>query len=268
MWLTDFMTDFIKREGVDYYRQDMNFDPSPYWKNNDSPDRIGISEEKHIEGLYAFWDSLLVRFPNLVIDNCASGGRRLDIETTSRSSPFWRTDLEQSAIGAQCHTYGLSMYLPLNGTGLFRTGSYYFRSCLSSIGVINWSISGGNNETIFQYQKYMDDFKRLRQYYLADYYPLTPISSHYTHETFWLSYQLNRPEKKDGIVLAFRRMKCRHGSITVQLKGLSPEARYELLYEDLNITVVKTGKELMKGFEISIPEKPSSVLISYKMLDN
>jgi alpha-galactosidase len=268
LWLTDYMTDFFKKEGVDYYRQDFNFDPMPYWKNNDTPDRIGISEAKHIEGLYAFWDSLLVRFPDLIIDNCASGGRRLDIETTSRSTPFWRTDLEGSATGNQCHTYGLNLYLPLHGTGLFRTGNYFVRSSLSSLGVINWSVNGSNNETIYAYQKYIADFKRLRQYYYADYYPLTLPEDHYMNETFWMAYQLNRPENKDGIVLAFRRANCRYDSIQVKLKGLSAGSKYELLYEDLEVKTAKSGKELMDGIDIIIPEKPGSVLISYKMIKN
>jgi len=268
LWLTNYLTDFFKKEGIDYYRQDFNFDPMPYWKKNDTPDRIGISEAKHIEGLYAFWDSLLVRFPNLIIDNCASGGRRIDLETTSRSTPFWRTDLELSATGNQCHTYGLNLYLPLHGTALFRTGSYFVRSSLSSLGVINWSVNGSNNETIFTYQKYIADFKRLRQYYYADYYPLTLPANHYMNETFWLAYQLNRPEEKDGIVLAFRRAKCLPESILVKLKGLSAGSKYELLYEDLEIKTVKSGKELMDGIEILIPEKPGSVLISYKMVEN
>lgn len=88
LWLTDYISDFLKKEGVDYYRQDFNFDPKPYWDANDKTDRIGISEIRHIEGLYAYWDSLLVRFPNLIIDNCSSGGRRIDLETISRTPLF------------------------------------------------------------------------------------------------------------------------------------------------------------------------------------
>ncbi len=88
IYLTDYITNLIKKEGIDYYRQDFNFDPMPFWQKNDRSDRVGMSEIRHIEGLYAYWDSLLVRFPNLLIDNCASGGRRLDIETTSRSAPL------------------------------------------------------------------------------------------------------------------------------------------------------------------------------------
>ena len=81
-----------------------------------------MSEIRHIEGLYRFWDYLLARFPNMVIDNCASGGRRLDLETTSRSIPLWRTDYNYGEPnGYQNHTHSLNMFLPLNGTGTYTT---------------------------------------------------------------------------------------------------------------------------------------------------
>jgi len=265
-YLTNYLTDFFKKEGVDYYRQDFNMDPFPYWKLNDSSGRIGISEIKHIEGMYAMWDSLLARFPNLIIDNCAAGGRRIDIETISRSTPFWRTDLEQNATGYQNHTYGLNLYLPLHGTALFKPGKYYFRSSLGSLAVINWSINGNNNENVYTYRKYIEDFKRLRNFFVGDYYPLTPLRKHYMDSDFWMAYQFNRPEQKDGIVLAFRREKNLNEMISVKLKGLDADSIYELYYEDFEVKVNKSGKELMAGFDIKITEKPASLLISYKKI--
>ena len=268
LWLTNYLSDFFTKEGVDYYRQDFNFDPMPYWKRQDTPDRVGISEAKYIEGLYAFWDSLLVRFPHMIIDNCASGGRRIDLETTSRSTPFWRTDLEQNATGYQCHTYGLNLYLPLHGTALYKTGNYYVRSSLGSLAVINWKVDGSNNETIETYQQYIADFKRLRPYFSGDYYPLTVAHKRYMNTNSWLAYQLNRPEQKDGIVLAFRRDRFTDESMAIKLNGLVADAQYELFYEDNGARVVKSGKELKDGIEITILDKPGSLLISYKMMGN
>lgn len=264
LWLTNYFTDFFKKEGIDYYRQDFNFDPMPYWKKNDTPDRVGISEAKYIEGLYAFWDSLLVRFPNMIIDNCASGGRRIDLETTSRSTPFWRTDLEHNSTGHQNHTFGLNLYLPLHGTALFKTGNYYVRSSLGSLAVITWSVDGSNNETIQTYQQYISDFKRLRAYYYGDFYPLTVAHKRYMNNNSWLAYQLNRPEQKDGIVLAFRRDRFTDDSMIIKLSGLAADAQYELLYEDSGARIIKSGKELKEGIEIKILDKPGSLLISYK----
>ena len=90
----DTISSHIERLGLDCYRQDFNFEPLGFWRSKDEPDRRGITEIKHINGLYRLWDALLERFPHLIIDNCASGGRRIDIETLRRSIPLWRNDAE------------------------------------------------------------------------------------------------------------------------------------------------------------------------------
>ena len=265
-WLTKLIGDLIQSEGIDNYRQDFNFDPMPYWEANDKPGRIGISEIRHIEGLYAFWDALLTRFPNLLIDNCASGGRRLDLETTSRSAPLWRTDYQYGEPnGYQCHTYGLNFYLPIHGTAIYKTDSYTFRSGLGATAVMNWEVTGKASEPIPALQKRIQDFKSLRPYFYSDYYPLTE-SRNNTGDNVWLAYQMNRPVQKDGIIIAFRRGGANSESINVKLSGLESDATYELFFEDYGLRVQKTGREMMEGIEISIPQKPASLLVSYHQL--
>ncbi len=264
LWMTDYITDFIKKEGIDYYRQDFNFDPKPYWDASDAPDRVGMSEIRHIEGLYAFWDSLLVRFPNLLIDNCASGGRRLDLETTSRSAPLWRTDYQYGEPnGYQCHTFGLNFYLPVHGTAIYKTDGYTFRSGLGATAVLNWEVTGKNSESIPSIQKRIQDYKNLRPYFYADYYPLTESLNNQT-DSVWLAYQLNRPEKNDGIIIAFRRGECPEETISVKLRGIDDGADYELTDDDSGKKTVVKGAELRKGLSLSINEKPGSLMFWYK----
>ena len=267
-WLTELMSNLLANEGIDYYRQDFNFDPMPYWEANDKPGRVGISEIRHIEGLYTFWDSLLERFPNLLIDNCASGGRRIDLETTSRSSPLWRTDyLYGEPNGYQCHTFGLNFYLPIHGTAIYKTDSYTFRSGLGGTAVMNWEVTGKASEPIPSIQKRIQDYKNLRPYFYGDYYPLTE-SRNNTGENVWLAYQLNRPNMKDGIVIAFRRNGSTNETIRTKLSGLEENTTYELFYEDYGLKIRNTGHELMEGFEITIPQKPSSLLVKYYAIQN
>ncbi len=262
-WMTKHISDILRNECIDYYRQDFNFDPMPFWIANDKPGRIGISEIRHIEGLYAFWDSLLNNFPNLLIDNCASGGRRIDLETTSRSAPLWRTDYQYGEPnGYQCHTFGLNFYLPIHGTAIYKTDSYTFRSGLGATAVMNWEVTGKSSEAIPAIQNRIQDYKRLRPYFYGDYYPLTE-SRNNTNDNTWLAYQLNRPELGDGIVLAFRRGGANRDSIQVKLSGLDENASYDLFFEDYNLTLRKTGRELMKKLEFAIPQKPSSLMIRY-----
>ncbi len=90
--LTDTYSKYIQDYGVTWLRQDFDVEIEKFWQAWDTPDRVGISEMKYITGLYKFWDDLRAQNPGLQIDNCCSGGRRLDIEATSRSINLWRSD--------------------------------------------------------------------------------------------------------------------------------------------------------------------------------
>ena len=261
-WLIDYVSNFLLTEGVTIYRQDFNFDPAPYWKATDAPDRIGIAEIKHIEGLYAFWDALLERVPGLLIDNCASGGRRIDLETISRSVPLWRTDYQYfEPNGYQCHTYGLHFFLPCSGTGNNNPQKYFFRSSMSGAVVLGWELNASFN--LAQAVEDVNEFRTLRPYFFGDYYPLTEYS---TSDEAWAAFQWDRPEERDGIVLAFRRPQAAASMLSIVLHGLEPEGDYEVVYEDYGITLVKNGRELMSGLGIKIPEAPGSLLIKYRRI--
>ena len=58
--------------------------PLRSWRMADEKERIGIHEIKYITNLYRLWDDLLAKYPDLVIDNCAAGGRRIDIEMLNK----------------------------------------------------------------------------------------------------------------------------------------------------------------------------------------
>jgi len=119
-WAIQFVSGMIEKYRLDIYRQDFNTDPLASWRANDAPDRQGITEIKHIEGLYQFWGELRRRFPKLIIDNCASGGRRIDIELLRLSVPLWASDMQCGAFNPdynQTHVSGLSHWIPFFAFG-------------------------------------------------------------------------------------------------------------------------------------------------------
>ncbi len=259
-WLTDHISRMIEKEGISFYRQDFNIDPLPFWRAYDEPDRQGITEIRYIEGLYAFWDELLARKPDLVIDNCASGGRRIDLETCSRSIPLWRTDYHYfEPNGYQCHTYGINFYLPTSATGNGYPDTYQFRSSINSGVVLNWNLYLPDFP-VETARKLIAEFKKIRPLFYGDYYPLT---THSVEDDVLMAYQFHREDLKQGMIMAFRRHKCQIDSINVKLKGLTPESDYKLTSEDDGTTKTVKGIELMSGIDLTIPNAPGSLLIIY-----
>ena len=269
-WLTDFMSGRFASDGIDCYRQDFNIDPLPFWRAADEPDRQGIAEIRHIEGLYAYWDELLRRQPGLIIDNCASGGRRIDLETVGRSTPLWRTDGPRDTIAHQCHTYGLLFWVPFSATSVdIPNDTYDFRSGMCSSLCTNWWVHGDRSGPPippgFPYdwaREMLLQHRQVRPYYSGDYYPLTPYSK---ADDVWMAYQLHRDDLNEGMVVAFRRPNAPDTALTFKLRDLEPDTRYILLFVDSGERKEVTGSELTeKGLTVELPNPRSSALITYR----
>jgi len=259
-WLTDHISTMIESEGISIYRQDFNMDPLAYWHAADEVDREGMTEIRYIEGLYAFWDELLARHPGLIIDNCASGGRRIDLETTSRSIPLHRSDYINEPDGSQSHTYGLNFYIPLSGAGTDTTNTYSFRSFLNSALYFYWDLYHPDFP-VEQARHLIDEFKRLRSFFYGDFYPLTPYS---IGDDIWMAYQFHREDIRQGMFLVFRRLNSSGSTARLKLKGLLPSGRYELNFEDTGNKQTFTGEALAAGIDVTIEQAPGSLLVTYR----
>jgi alpha-galactosidase len=265
-FLARFLSDRIQEFGLGCYRQDFNMDPLPFWRKADAPDRQGMAEIRHIEGLYALWDELLERNPGLIIDNCASGGRRLDLETVGRATPFWRTDGPRDPIAHQCHTWGLLPWIPLSATSQDRAGDdYEFRSSMCSSLCLNWWVSGdAPAESIpadfpFAWARAtLEQYLSIRDFYYGDYYPLTPYSQ---GAELWMGYELNRPGVGKGLVVVLRRPDSPFETARFPLRGLDEGASYRITNLDARTQVTCPGHELLQaGLEVPIKTRPGSAL--------
>jgi len=260
-FLTDFLAEKIVEFGLDCYREDFNIAPLEYWRHADAPDRQGITEIHYIEGLYFMWDELLQRSPHLMIDNCASGGRRIDLETISRSTALWRTDWPADSVHKQCHSYGLFQWVPLNMTaGAVVENEYDLRSSMTSGLMVQFSDNDENAKNI------LDQYLSIQKYFYSDYHPLTEYN---TSRDVWMAWQFNSPETGEGMVQTFRRENSLQDSITLKLKNLDIDTRYTLNNLDTNVSEEMIGKELMEnGLIVSIKNQPGAAIITYRKSKN
>lgn len=269
----DTISGLIEELQIDCYRQDFNFPPLPYWRKNDASDRKGISEIKYINGLYRLWDKLLERFPKLIIDDCASGGRRIDIETLRRSIPLWRSDLQCPANydieGSQCHNLSFNLWMPYSGTGSGRPyDEYRIRSAYAAALTTNYSFSERESycdtaEKVDFIKKYTNEYLSVRPYFSEDFYPLTEFSEKLD---VWCAMQFNRTEKNDGIVEVFRRENAPYETACFVLRGLDTDRDYLFTDADGGEFTV-SGKELSEnGLRLTVEEKRKAKIYFYKAI--
>jgi len=261
-FLTDFISGQITEKAIDVYRQDFNFDIAPYWRVNDTEDRQGITEIKYVTGLLAFWDELRARHPDLLIDTCASGGRRNDLETLRRALPLLRSDYRFEPIGTQNHAYGIALWMPYHGTGGPEIlDAYNFRTHMSPCH--GYAFDYADDTLDYELLRKMGrELREVQPFYFGDYYPLTPYN---LENNIWLAWQYHRPEQDDGIVQVFRRADSSEQSKTLRLLGLDAAAEYHFTDADTNAQSIHTGRELMEtGLTLRLETQPSSALLKYK----
>jgi len=172
-WLSSNFDQFLTDQGIDTYRQDFNVDPLYFWQANDPADRQGITENHYVTQYLAYWDKLRADHPNLLIDTCASGGRRDDLETLRRSVPLWRSDYAYEAVGMQNQTYGMSLWIPYFGTGVDAVDAYTFRSEMTPAVAFVWDLRSDTlNYTLLR--TLISQWRQVSDYYYGDFFPLTP----------------------------------------------------------------------------------------------
>ncbi len=258
----------IEENGVDVWRIDSNLGTriGEAFANADSkaPDRVGLAAAKHAEGLYRLYDELRKKYPSLQIDNCASGGRRLDYESMSRTFAIWRSDNqclrnEGTAEANQMQNIYFSQWLPsLSGGGASVISDEYTR--ISSIStaflVPAWFFSKEENLPFLK--KYMSIAKRLCPLMLKDFYALSENPENLEN---WCAYQAHDAEKNSGAVAAFRRAGSPLDFLRVAPRAIDKNAVYTLVDKDGNTSEISGGQ--LADFKITLKNPRDCAVFFY-----
>ncbi len=278
-WITEKYVSMMKRNRVDIYRQDFNMGPLEWWKENDEPRRRGILENHHVTGYLAFWDDMLNQMPGLLIDSCASGGRRNEYETMKRSVPFHYTDLSYGDHAVkEAYTYTMFSWIPyfrnFTCSWDYDDGNYYpdgvsgenapkpmgnsdnyafhtaFAPALSS----QFTKEEDPDAAAPYYNKMHAIWRRAAKYTLSgDFYPLTPFSK--SPDT-WYCLQFHDEDKAEGVVSCVRNTPSPDESITLNLRQIDESAVYVFDDPEFGNSFTVTGKELAKnGFTVTLPAR-------------
>lgn len=283
----------IEENGVDIYRQDFNIDPLEYLRSIEGPDRVGAAQIHFTVGMYRLWDALCVRFPGLIIDDCASGGRMIDVETVMRAIILWQSDEGCTPMPAamQNENLLLSRYLPYHQGSSFDESPYFMRSAMTTgiacafdflSGVLppdvvpkcmeelqkvrkNEILTPRPNSGKFSVENAtlaLQDVLRLKEYWTGDFTALTGPS---VRDDVLVAYTLQMPEADRGVAVVFRRENAPE-CLTIRLPGIVRERNYRILIvnECLEETSeIVRGETLADGILVNIETAPGSVLIFY-----
>jgi alpha-galactosidase len=111
-WCIDLVVEAYERWGVRWVRWDTNQQPRPHWELGVPAGRIGINQINHVQGLYEVFDEILGACPDLFLEQCASGGHRIDLGTVRRGHAFWMNDQTMQTDIVRAMQHGLNTVLP------------------------------------------------------------------------------------------------------------------------------------------------------------
>ena len=273
-WLINWTLNFMDREKIEFYRQDQNINMRETWQQCDTQDRIGVHEMKHTHNLYKFWAALRNAYPDMYIDNCASGGRRLDYMLATYSFPLCQSDYETfKEYNYSCvhlENYYLNEVYPLHSTLSWMPDgdSYAILSggCGLAIGSKRWNFPSLYPQDDFDYdtyRKHLQVILEMRDLMAnGNYYQLTKTPEDLSE---FCAMQAHDPEKQSGYVIVFRRPETEEDEFFAKLPEIDTEAEYEIKDFMTGTTCRIFGREL-RYYKKVMPEKRSVSLIFYHKL--
>ena len=261
--LVEFLAARINAWDIDILRIDHNISPLAFWQAADAPERQGLTENHYVSGWLALLDELRARFPRLWIDTCASGGRRIDLETLRRALPLLRSDYQFEPNGNQNHTLGLAPWVPFFGTGVHFEDPYICRSSFApAFGLGSHSAPDTTDWDVFR--RRLAEWQRLARYFLGDFYPLTAAS---LDTAVWAAWQYHRPDLGAGAIQAFRRAESPYTTAALPLYGLDATSRYRFTDPESGADMDITGEELLtRGLPLYLQGAPQAKIWLYETI--
>lgn len=280
-YMIDRIDSIIKESGVTIYRQDFNFDPYPRWIQNEAEDRVGALENLHIQGYYRLWDTLLARNPGLLIDSCASGGRRNDLETMRRCVTLHYTDVGYGKHPTkQIQHRQMFEWIPYFRahvwswddavTGKYKSNSstapvldkYAFYAALAP--AITDMLDHRDSEERFALSRQMQPiWRKAAQLMLScDYYPLTECRG--SAEDFF-AMVFYSPEQGTGFLNVISNNANPETQFTAVLDMLEPDANYVLTEAETETTQHFTGAQLAAGLSLTLPKRSGLILFLQRL---
>ncbi len=270
-WLIERVDAIIKESHVKVYRQDFNFDPLPIWIQNEAEDRIGMLENKHVQGYLEYWDTLLLRNPELWIDSCASGGRRNDLETMRRAVTLHYTDVGYGnhPIKQKQHremfewipyfrAHNMSWDEPDGSYGYQNKPATEFDFHCALAPSLTSMYTYDDSEEHFAIGRKMDEvWREAASLELSgEYFPISECNCD-THD--WYAMQFDDKKARRGFVQAIRNVLAKDDTYSLSLPCIHKGKMYTFTNAETKESFTLSAKELEGGITITLPKRTGIV---------
>lgn len=220
---------------VDYIKWDMNRNMTDLFSSALPAHRQGELAHRYILGVYALYEKLTQRYPNILFESCSAGGGRFDLGMLYYAPQAWTSD-NTDAVERLKIQYGTSLVYPLSSMGTHvsdvpnhqvkRTTSLKIRSEVAYFGTFGYELDVLKLQPD-EHQMIKNQIEFFKQYrkliHEGDFYRL---SAPHANQTAWM---VMNKEKSKGLVAWYQVLAQPNASYEVlKLKGLNEKALYRI----------------------------------------
>lgn len=218
---------------------------------------------RHVEAIYAIFDRIGKLYPQLQLENCASGGGRMDIGMVSRFTTSWSSDWFKMPRGLRVLN-GLSMAFPpeyLNRTvGVFSGGGNVDTQMHVAI-MAHPTLAGITRTLAVANPTLMDTFRKYIQIYKEFIRPFHRTAKVYHHDPVipgadgsgWCALEYVSKDQKQAVAAVFRLINANEEVYHLKFRGLDQGCDYEVQVEPGGNVFSSSGERLTReGLEIRL----------------
>lgn len=255
-YIYEMLDKIISESKISYIKWDMNRYMTECYSRAVSADMQGTVMHKYILGVYALYERLTSKYPEILFESCASGGARFDPGMLYYAPQGWCSDDTDAAERMKIQ-YGTSMVYPVRSMGahvsavpnhqLGRITPLATRANVAFYGAFGYELDVNKmtEEEIEQVKKQVEYYKEYRKLFQQGkfYRILNPFEG---NEVSWI---VVNEDKSEAIGLYGQRLNRVNGSwLKVKMTGLEEDTLYSVTYDDYQYTMY--GSEIMN---IGIP---------------
>ncbi len=282
-WAMGVIDKLVTGYGARWIKLDFNVSPG---LGCDEPGHTHGAEDglyRHVAGYYALLDAVRAKYPDVVLENCASGGMRTDLGMLAHAHFAYMSDHDYVDNHFQCF-WGASSFLPAglcyqftqsecisDHNRLFQpiteevtsaTLNFFLRASLLSTCGFSYRLADWKPQWRQKLAEGIAFFQGISRKYIwqGEMYRLTGQALRDGGGDRWQAYQY-MAEDDTGYAFVFR-LEGGEASRTLCLRGLRPEALYDVMFADCPYRLTRTGRRLMEegiGFD-SLPVWGSEIV--------
>jgi alpha-galactosidase len=265
-WATATIDRLVTRYRLDWIKVDYNIDVGDRF----DPARSGQSGRRlhdHLTAYYTWLDTIRAAHPDLVVENCSSGGLRLDLGIMAHTHTAWLSDVVDP-IASVALGYGCTVQFAPDVCNHWMVGDadsgvvdstrapgwvdFMLRVPMNGQFGISGRIPEWSEAVRQRAAANVALYRRIRLTIReADVYHLTPPPRR-NAPTGWTALEYVQPDGQRAVVLAYRLARS-SGTTTLRLRGLRPHTTYDVVVDGRRLAPVAGASLAARGLRLRLP---------------